>query len=208
MQFNLDKNVRYGLAFSGGVDSCYLLTELVRQGYDVKAYTLRGAFQLGRDMRDADRVAEACGAEREVIEVDIWHGHDDILANPENRCYLCKRTVFGTVLEHMRADGRTVLLDGTNASDRPERRPGMRACAELGVVSPLRDAGLTKDMVREQSRKLGLPTADKPSYACYAVYHPAGERITPETLEHTAQAFWAEHGGERSQACEAPRPEL
>lgn len=203
MELNLSKGVRYGLAFSGGVDSCYLLTELVRQGYDVKAYTLRGPFQLGRDMADAERVAAACGAEREVIDVDIWHGHDDILANPDNRCYLCKRTVFGTVLEHMRADGRTVLLDGTNASDRPERRPGMRALVELGVRSPLREAGLTKDDVRARSRKLGLPTADKPSYACYAVYHPAGQHITPESLEAAAQAFWAEHEGERHKEAEA-----
>ena len=136
MQFDLDKNVKYGLAYSGGVDSCYLLAELLRQGFDVKAYT---------------------------------------------------------ILEHMKKDGRTVLLDGTNASDREDRRPGFRAIHELGVVSPLRAAGMTKDMVREESAKLGLPTANKPSYACYGAYFGKDEAITPESLAATVNKFMAEH---------------
>lgn len=99
--------------------------------------------------------------------------------------------VFGTILEHMERDGRTVLLDGTNASDREDRRPGFRAIREKGVVSPLRAGGLTKEMVREQSEKLGLPTAHKPSYACYAVHVGEGRAITPESLAAAAETFGA-----------------
>ena len=174
MELHLRRDLRYGLAFSGGVDSCCLLALLVREGYDVKAYTVRGAFQLERDMADADALVGRLGAQREVIPVDVWHGHEDILANPQNRCYLCKRMVFETILSHMAEEGRQVLLDGTNASD-----------------------GLTKDDVRALSRELGLPTADKPSYACYAVYHPAGQRITPESLQTAAEDFWRERDGQR-----------
>ena len=84
------------------------------------------------------------GAEQEIIPINIWNGHEALRANPWDRCYHCKSMVFGTILEHMRADGRTVLLDGTNASDREDRRPGFRAIHELGIVSPLRAAGLTR----------------------------------------------------------------
>lgn len=192
MELGLDKGARYGLAFSGGVDSCCLLAWLVREGYDVKAYTVRSAFQLERDMADADALVERLGAEHEIVDVDVWQGHDDVLANPDNRCYLCKRMIFSTLLARMAADGRTALLDGTNASDDPARRPGMKALVELGVRSPLREAGMTKDDVRAASRELGLATADKPSYACYAVYHPAGVAITPESLAEAARAFWEE----------------
>ena len=193
MHFDLDKNVRYGLAYSGGVDSCYLLAELLREGYDVKAYTILDDLQITRDTDDSVSVARMLGAEQEIIPTNIWEGHDDLRANPWNRCYHCKSMVFGTILEHMRRDGRTVLLDGTNASDREDRRPGFRAIHELGVVSPLRAAGLTKDMVRENSAKLGLPTANKPSYACYGAYFEKNEHITPESLRKTVAKFMESH---------------
>ena len=133
MQFDLDKDVRYGLAYSGGVDSCYLLAELLREGYDVKAYTILDDLQITRDTDDSVTIAKMLGAEQEIIPINIWDGHEDLRANPWDRCYHCKSMVFGTILEHMRADGRTVLLDGTNASDREDRRPGFRAIHELGV---------------------------------------------------------------------------
>ena len=193
MQFDLDKDIRYGLAYSGGVDSCYLLAELLRAGYDVKAYTILDDLQITRDTDDSVTIAKMLGAEQEIIPINLWDGHEDLRANPWDRCYHCKSMVFGTILERMRADGRTVLLDGTNASDREDRRPGFRAIHELGVRSPLREAGLTKDQVRENSAKLGLPTANKPSYACYGVYFGRGEAITPESLKKTVDKFMASH---------------
>lgn len=193
MKLNLDKGVRYGLAYSGGVDSCYLLAELLRQGYDVKAYTILDDLQITRDTDDSVSVAKMLGAEQEIIPINIWDGHDELRANPWDRCYHCKSMVFGTILAHMRADGRTVLLDGTNASDREDRRPGFRAIHELGVVSPLREAGMTKDMVRAASAALGLPTANKPSYACYGAFFEKGEAITPESLRKTVASFMASH---------------
>lgn len=193
MHFDLDTSVRYGLAYSGGVDSCYLLAELLREGYDVKAYTILNDLQIERDTDDSIAVARMLGAEQEIIRIDLWNGNENIRANGPDRCYHCKTMVFKTILEHMHTDGRTVLLDGTNASDREDRRPGFRAKRELGVVSPLRQAGLTKDRVRELSAELGLPTAHKPSYSCYAVHMSAGEEITPEALQQTIKAFALEH---------------
>ena len=193
MQFDLDKDIRYGLAYSGGVDSCYLLAELLREGYDVKAYTILDDLQITRDTDDSVAIAKMLGAEQEIIPINIWDGHEDLRANPWDGGYHCNSLVFGTSLGLRRAEGRTVLRDGTNASDREDRRPGFRAIHELGVRSPLREAGLTKDQVRENSAKLGLPTAIKPSYACYGAYFDRDEAITPESLKKTVDKFMASH---------------
>lgn len=185
MELAFDTNVRYGLAFSGGVDSSLLLAEMARAGVDVKAYLVQTAFLAPFEMDDARRVAETVGAPLEVIDLDIL-SHADVCANPENRCYLCKTVIFTTILGRMAEEGRTMLCDGTNATDDPARRPGMRALTELGVRSPLREAGLTKDMIRERARELGLPTAEKPSYSCYATHVPAGEPLTAASLARAA----------------------
>lgn len=177
-----DPSCRYGLAFSGGCDSSYLLAEMVRLDIDVKAYMVKTAFQAEFEVEDARRVVAETGADFELIEADVL-SHDEICSNPWDRCYRCKRFIFGTVLDHMARDGRTVLVDGTNASDDPARRPGFRALEELGVVSPLREAGLTKDDIRARSRAIGLSTADKPNFSCYATKVPEGARITRESLD-------------------------
>ena len=129
----------------------------------------------------AGMVAESLGTDFEVVEADILAA-DDVCANPPDRCYRCKRFIFGAILERMARDGRTVLVDGTNATDDPARRPGFRALDELGVVSPLRSAGWTKEDVRERSRERGLLTADKPNFSCFATKVPSGERITSAAL--------------------------
>ncbi|MEG0757890.1 MAG: asparagine synthase-related protein, partial [Raoultibacter sp.] len=153
----LDTSTRYGLAFSGGCDSSYLLAAMIAAGADVKAYMVKTAFQADFEVEDAHRVVAETGADFELIEADVL-SQAEVCANPWDRCYLCKRFIFGTVLDYMKADGRSVLVDGTNASDDPARRPGFRALEELGVVSLLRDAGLTKDDVRTRSREIGLST--------------------------------------------------
>lgn len=183
-----DPGARYGLAFSGGCDSSYLLAEMVRAGADVKAYMVKTAFQAAFEVEDARRVIEETGAAFELIEADVL-SREDICANPWDRCYLCKRYIFGTILDRMKRDGRHVLVDGTNASDDPARRPGFRALDELGVRSPLREAGLTKDDVRARSRALGVSTADKPSFSCFATKVPEKTRITREEIDRVARGL-------------------
>ncbi len=103
--------------------------------------------------------------------------------NPADRCYHCKKRLFSLLRERAAADGFSLLLDGTNASDDAGDRPGTRALRELEVRSPLRECGLTKEMIRARSKQAGLFTWDKPSYACLATRAPTGQTITREALE-------------------------
>lgn len=186
----LDKDRFYGLAFSGGCDSSLLLALLARGGYNVVPYTVKTAFQAPFELADARDAAAAAGTPLRVIEADIL-SEEGVCANPPNRCYLCKRFIFSRIQAEMgrgeRAAAAAVLLDGSNASDDPARRPGMRALAEMGVVSPLRELGLTKGDVRSLSRDLGLFTAEKPNFSCYATKVPAGERIDAAALVRVAE---------------------
>ena len=179
---------RFAVAFSGGADSACLLGAATAAGCQVKAYMVKTAFQPDADVEDARAVAEECGVPLEVIYADVL-SQPQITSNPPDRCYHCKTFIFGTIWDHARSDGFDVLCDGTNATDSPARRPGFRALAELGVVSPLRRAGLTKDEVRAVGRSVGVSLADKPSFSCYAVHAPAGEPLTAAVLEETAARF-------------------
>ena len=123
--------------------------------------------------------------------VGIWRPTTGGIYLDGHDVYTWERGSFGAQVGYLPQN--TVLLDGTNASDREDRRPGFRAIHELGVRSPLREAGLTKDQVRENSAKLGLPTANKPSYACYGAYFDRDEAITPESLKKTVDKFMASH---------------
>lgn len=172
---------RFAVALSGGCDSACLLAAAVHAGCEVRAYLVKMAFQPEFELADARRAARDAGVPLTVIEADVL-AERDICANPPERCYLCKRFIFGRIFAHMREDGLTVLADGTNASDDPSRRPGFRALAEMGVVSPLRRAGLTKDEVRTLARTLGVATADKPSFPCLAAHIPHGEPIDERSL--------------------------
>ena len=186
---------RTALAFSGGVDSAYLLYSAVQAGAKVKAYYVKSDFQPEFELQDALRLARELGAEMEVLPVDVLC-EDAITANPKDRCYYCKQKIFGTILKAAAADGYTVVMDGTNASDDSGDRPGMRALREMEVLSPLRLCGLTKAVIREKSRKAGLFTWDKPAYACLATRIPSGEPITAEKLAKTeaAEGWMADQG--------------
>ncbi len=181
---------RFALAYSGGCDSSYLLAAALQAGCEVKAYCVRTAFQPVSEIDDACRLAQQLDANFEIIDIDIL-AHGDICANPPDRCYLCKKLIFSTIKEHMAHDGYEVLADGTNAMDDPNNRPGFRALAEYKVISPLRQANMTKDDIRASARTLGLFTADKPSFSCYAVHVPAGTCITAQTLERAAASLHA-----------------
>lgn len=172
------------LAFSGGVDSAYLLYAAIQSGARVRAYYVRTAFQPEFEYEDACRLARELGAEMTTIPLDVLCD-STITANPANRCYYCKRRIFTAITQTAAADGFTVLLDGTNASDQVSDRPGMKALEELRVLSPLRMCGLTKAKIRELSREAGLFTHDKPAYACLATRIPTGVTITAEALKRT-----------------------
>ena len=175
------------IAFSGGVDSAYLLCMAKRYGKRVKAYYVRSEFQPEFEYQDACKIAEQLEAEMKVIYLKGLEDHK-VRENPQNRCYFCKKNIFGNILEEAKNDGFQVILDGTNASDDAGDRPGMKALEEMKVMSPLRLCGLTKEEIREHSKKEGLFTWDKPAYACLATRIPTGELITEEKLQAVERA--------------------
>ena len=178
------ENPRAALGFSGGVDSAYLLYAALTAGAQVKAYYVKSPFQPRFELEDARRLAEELGADWEVLEGDPL-ADPQVAENPPNRCYFCKRMIFGRIAEAARRDGFSLLLDGTNASDDDGDRPGIRALRELSVRSPLRECGLTKGRIRELSREAKLFTWDKPAYACLATRIPTGTALTLPLLERT-----------------------
>ena len=180
-----DQNPRIAIAFSGGVDSSYLLYAAKTHGCDVKAYYVKTAFQPQFELDDAMRFAYMHSAPMRIVHIDVFQSKE-ILENPKDRCYYCKKAVFTALIDAAREDGYTIICDGTNASDDATERAGMRALAELGVLSPLREAGLTKPEIRRLSREAGLFTHDKPSYACLATRIPTGTEITQERLNIVA----------------------
>lgn len=178
------KNSRVALAFSGGVDSAYLLYAAVHSGAQVRAYYVKSAFQPQFELDDARRLATELGADMRVLAVDVL-ANPTVAANPADRCYHCKSVIFSTILRAATEDDFPLLMDGTNASDDAGDRPGMRALRELAVRSPLRECGLTKAEVRCLSKEAGLFTWNKPAYACLATRIPTSEAITPEALQKT-----------------------
>ena len=175
------------IAFSGGVDSAYLLYAAIRAGADVTAYCACTEFQPRFELEDAMALASSLGARLVFLRLSALED-ETIVSNPENRCYFCKRRIFSAIRKRAESDGYDLLLDGTNAFDDLSQRPGSRALAELSVRSPLLEAGLTKAEIRRLSREAGLPTWDKPAYACLATRIPAGEPITREALARTERA--------------------
>lgn len=181
------ENPKAALGFSGGVDSSYLLYAGVQAGADIHPYYIKTAFQPQFELDDAERLCAQLGVPLTVLELDVLK-NEAITANPPDRCYYCKTALFGALSAQALADGYTLLLDGTNASDDAGDRPGMRALKELHVCSPLRECGLTKAEIRRLSREAGLFTWDKPAYACLATRIPSGDAITAEKLLATERA--------------------
>ena len=181
------ENPKAALGFSGGVDSSYLLYAGVQAGADIHPYYIKTAFQPQFELDDAERLCAQLGVPLTVLELDVLK-NEAVTANPPDRCYYCKTALFGALSARALADGYTLLLDGTNASDDAGDRPGMRALKELHVCSPLRECGLTKAEIRRLSREAGLFTWDKPAYACLATRIPSGDAITAEKLLATERA--------------------
>lgn len=181
------ENPRVALAFSGGVDSAFLLYEAKRCGAQVTAYYVKTPFQPQFEYDDAVRLAKQLDVPMTTLFLDVLQD-GQIVSNPHNRCYFCKRSIFTAILEQAKQDGFPLVIDGTNASDDASDRPGMQALTELQVRSPLREWGLTKDNIRRLSKEANLFTHDKPAYACLATRIPTGTPITAALLRKTERS--------------------
>lgn len=180
---------RLAVAFSGGTDSALLLkvAAQVLPPADLLALTARAEIFPAWESAEAAALAAELEVEHLTTEVSAL-AVPKVAANPPDRCYHCKSVLFGKLRDLAASCGFSTLADGGNVDDLGDFRPGLRAARELGVVSPLQEAGLTKGEVRRLSAELGLPTWDKPAYACLASRFPYGRTITREELTQVERA--------------------
>lgn len=177
----------FGVAFSAGVDSTFLLAAAVRVlgAENVTALTVIPPYVASWEIEESLEYARGMGVRHIRIETETI---DEIRMNPEDRCYLCKTSLFSEMKEHCISEGIAVLADGSNADDLGDYRPGMRALKELKILSPMLEVGLTKQNIRDISREWGLPTWNKPPYACLLTRIPHGRKITSEILERVEKS--------------------
>lgn len=176
------------LAFSGGVDSTYLMHEARKVlGDRVMAVTMNLASVPEREVSDAMEYCQKEGIRQKVVKMDQFK-IEGFAENPANRCYLCKHFLFSSLKKIAEKEGFAHVIDGTNLNDASQYRPGLKALSELGIKSPLRHAGLYKADIRALSKEAGLPTWSKPSFACMATRFPYGETITEEKLAMVERA--------------------
>lgn len=182
LKCHIKKMGSLAVAYSGGVDSTFLL----KIAHDVLqdraiAVTAGSSTYPEREFKEAAEFTRSNGIKHIVIQSEELEikGFTD---NPSNRCYLCKYELFSKIKEVAKKYNIQNIAEGSNIDDLNDYRPGMRAIKELGIISPLRDAGLGKDAIRKLSKKMGLSTWDKPAFACLASRFPYGEKITPEKL--------------------------
>lgn len=173
------------VAFSGGVDSSLILKLAVqaaaKTGHKVYGIMVHTMLHPMGEVEDARVTAEQIGAEFRVLEIDELKGAD-ILDNPVDRCYRCKKYLFRNLIEEGEKLGVSVMMEGTNEDDLHVYRPGLRAIRELGIHSPLAEAGMTKAEVRRLAGELGVSVSNKPSMPCLATRFPYGTRISYETM--------------------------
>lgn len=182
------------IGFSGGVDSTLLFAVAADMlGERALAVTATSKTYPEWEMNEARELAGRIGGRHRVIvseELDI----PEFRHNPRNRCYYCKKELFGKLRDIAGREGLGYVLDGTNSDDAGDHRPGKVAASELQVRSPLEEAGFTKQDIRDLSRTLGLPTWDKPAFACLSSRFPYGTAITPERVDQVGMAEEALRG--------------
>ncbi len=184
---NYLKNLeRVAVAFSGGVDSTFLLSAAREALSDnVVAFTVRSPYIPDWEIKEARQIANKLSAKHMVFETEI---SDSILDNPENRCYLCKKYIFTRLVSEAGKLNINYVIEGTNSDDTGDFRPGIQALRELGIKSPLLENNITKEDVRYFSRLLNLETWDKPAYACLLTRIPYNNRIRREELRRIENA--------------------
>lgn len=165
------------VAYSGGVDSNLLLhTAYQLLGENAYAVTVKGGMVAQAELARAKKNLESLGIKYKIIEIDEMQVAG-FVENSKDRCYFCKKAIFSKIIEQANQWGARNVIDGSNADDAGDYRPGMRALKELGVRGPMKEAGLTKEAVRQLSREMGLDTAELPSNACLATRIPYGTKI-------------------------------
>lgn len=173
------------IAFSGGVDSSFLLMaaqKSMEENRKIYAVTFDTMLHPACDLENAKKVAEEAGVAHKILFLNELE-QADIRFNPVNRCYLCKKALFQRLKEFADSKGISLILEGTNEDDLHVYRPGLQAVRELGIISPLADAGFTKKEVRQLAAELGVSVADRPSTPCLATRLPYGTEIKAEVLE-------------------------
>ncbi|MDI3500641.1 MAG: pyridinium-3,5-biscarboxylic acid mononucleotide sulfurtransferase [Thermoanaerobacter sp.] len=177
------------IAFSGGVDSTFL----AKVSYDVLgnrvlAVTATSPMHPKSELKEAVELAKKIGIPHLVVEFNDILEIEEFRKNPLNRCYICKSNLFSRFKAIAEEKGFKYILEGTNADDVSDFRPGRRALKELGILSPLLECGIKKEEIRILSKEMGLPTWGKPSYACLASRIPYGEEITYDKLSMVEKA--------------------
>lgn len=176
------------VAFSGGVDSTLVMCVAVDElGERALAVTGVSPALSASEREDALRLARDAGARHRLLETNEL-AREGYVANGPDRCYFCKSELFGKLEPIRVSEGLRFIVDGTNADDLGDYRPGMKARREFSIRSPLVEIGMTKAEVRDASKELGLPTADKPALACLASRFPYGTKVTQEALEQIERA--------------------
>lgn len=174
------------VAFSGGVDSSVLLaaaSKILKQS--VLAITVKPPYLPDTELAEAVNFTAGFKVRHRVIDIET---PEEIKKNPRDRCYLCKRQLFLRMMGEAREQGIIEVLDGSNAEDMNEYRPGTRALEELGIHSPLKECGFTKSDIRALAKQWELPTAEKPSYSCLLTRIPHGKKIKNSVLRRIEQA--------------------
>jgi len=177
------------VAYSGGVDSTLLLkvAKDTLGDKNVLAVTVLSPLYPERELTDAKKIVQTFGVKHILIESNELE-IPGFSKNPPNRCYSCKRELFSNLLKLAEEESMLFVVEGSTLDDEKDHRPGRKAIEELGIRSPLKEAMFTKADVRELSNTLGLPTWDKPSFACLASRFPYGEEITMEGLRMVDEA--------------------
>jgi uncharacterized protein len=176
------------IAFSGGTDSSLLLyIASAVPGLKIKAYTVKNIMIPEDEIESAINFAKTFNIDHQIIENDIL-SYEKISINLPDRCYHCKKLILSKIIDEASNNRIKTVLEGSHSDDINDFRPGLKAIRELGVLSPLNDAGFNKKMVHELSAHLSLPSCGRESYPCLATRIPTGTQITPELLQKAEAA--------------------